>query len=151
MPRRFEFVSAYKNAGLPKPARKTKFSAGYDLCAAENILIPPGETVLIPTGVRAFMNEDECLLIQLRSSVGLRRGLIQPNAPAVIDADYVNVRSDDQFNEGHIHVAVWNRTDKYVRIKKGERIAQGVFVKYLTTDDDEADGERAGGFGSTGV
>lgn len=97
MPRRFEFVSAYKNAELPKPARKTKFSAGYDLCAAENILIPPGETVLIPTGVRAFMNEDECLLIQLRSSVGLRRGLIQPNAPAVIDADYVNVRSDDQF------------------------------------------------------
>lgn len=151
MARCFEFVTAYKNSGIPKPERKTKFSAGYDLCAAEDVRIPPGETVLIPTGVRAFMEDDDCLLIQLRSSIGLKRGLIQPNAPAVIDADYVNVRTNDQFDEGHIHLAVWNRTDRDVTIKKGERIAQGVFVKYHITDDDTADGVRKGGFGSTGV
>lgn len=149
--RRFEFVTAYQDAGLPKPARKTRLSAGYDLCAAEDVVIQPDATALIPTGVRAFMEPDDCLLIQLRSSVGLKRGLVQPNAPAVIDADFVEARTNDQFNEGHIHIAVWNRTDEPVTIKKGERIAQAVFVKYQATDDDTAGGQRHGGFGSTGI
>lgn len=145
--RRFEVVSAYQDRNIQLPTRKTRASAGYDICAAETVTVEPGKVALIPTGLKAKFPEDEVLLLSLRSSVGIKRGLLMPNAPAVIDADYYN----NPDNEGHIHIAVLNYTDKPVTINAGERIAQGIFVEYWTVDNDKVDAVRTGGFGSTGV
>lgn len=148
MPRRFEHVKGYEH--LPLPTRKTALSAGYDIVAAEDVVIPPGETVLVPTGVKAYMNADEVLIVALRSSLAVKRGLSLANGIGVIDADY----ADNAENDGHIFVALYNRSDAFdgdfAHIAAGERIAQGVFVRYGVTDDDSADGRRTGGFGSTG-
>lgn len=143
--RKFAICEGYENkATLPK--RGTKYSAGYDIYTAnENpIEIGAGETIAILTGIKAYMNDDEVLLIYIRSSVGIKRGLVLANDVAVIDSDYV-----DCPNGGHIILAIRNTTDKTVVIQPKERLAQGIFMKYLTTDDDDASGERKGGIGST--
>jgi len=144
--RGFEIVSFFKDEGINLPQRKTRASAGYDLEAAEDVVLQPGEVKLIPTGVKAFMEEDEVLLIYLRSSLAVKRGLLLANGVGVVDADYY----DNPENEGHIMVPLYNPQKQPVIIKKGERIAQGIFTKYLKTDDDQAAAARTGGFGSTG-
>lgn len=144
--RKFEICEGYENiATLPK--RGTKYSAGYDICTANKnpIEIGAGETVTIPTGIKAYMNNDEVLLIHVRSSVGIKRGLVLANVTPVIDSDYV----DNEFNEGNIILAIRNTTNETVVIQPKERLAQGIFMKYLITDDDNASGERKGGIGST--
>jgi dUTP pyrophosphatase len=143
--RRFEPIAAYAGR-VAIPQRKTARSAGYDLAAAEAVDVPPGGVALVPTGLKAYMNPDEVLLIFIRSSAAIRRGLSLANGVGVIDADY----ADNPENEGHILVAVRNGGSEPVRIEAGERIAQGIFVRYLTTVDDSPGGFRAGGFGSTG-
>lgn len=143
--RKFEICEGYENkATLPK--RSTKYSAGYDFYTANNspIEIGAGETVTIPTGIKAYMNSDEVLLIHVRSSVGIKRGLVLTNATGVIDSDYVN-----SANGGNIIIALYNNSGYTQTIQPKERIAQGIFMKYLTTDDDNASGERKGGIGST--
>ena len=143
--RKFEICKGYENkATLPK--RGTKYSAGYDFYTANDspIEIGAGETVTIPTGIKAYMNNDEVLLIHVRSSVGIKRGLILANITPVIDSDYVNSP-----NEGNIILAIRNTTNETAIIQPKERLAQGIFMKYLTTDDDDASGERKGGIGST--
>lgn len=146
--RGFEIVSAWRGLGIKLPARKTARSAGYDIEAGIDVVLAPGQTALVPTGVKAYMLPDEVLYIYIRSSIAVKKGLALSNAVGVIDADYYN----NADNEGHIYIALTNYGERAVTLAKGERIAQGIFQKYLTVDGDAAgDGaERAGGFGSTG-
>ncbi|HHX51852.1 MAG TPA: dUTP diphosphatase [Clostridia bacterium] len=145
MGRRFAVVTAYEHRDINLPRRKTRWSAGYDLESAINTRVGPGETVLVPTGLKAYMEQDEVLQVYIRSSLSIKSGLRLANGTGIIDADYV----DNPENEGHIQLAIWNSSQQEVTIKKGQAVAQGIFLKYLVTNDDEAGGWRTGGFGST--
>ena len=101
---------------------------------------------VVPTGLKAYMELNEYLSIFIRSSLAFKKGLMLANSTGIIDCDYYN----NPDNEGHIMIAYYNTKDVSYTIKKGERIAQGIFMKYLTTDDDDASGIRMGGIGSTG-
>ena len=146
--RGFEVVSEYKDKGINLPERKTKNSAGYDIEAAEDVVIPVykkgTKPVLVPTGLKVFMKSDECLLLLNRSS-GPKKGFILANSVGLIDSDYYN----NPDNEGHIYFAFYNSLDEDVVVKKGDVIGQAMFTKFYVTDDDDAEGERIGGFGST--
>ena len=147
--RGFEVVKEYVNKGINLPVRKTKHSAAYDIEAAEEVVLPSFQKgmkpTLIPTGLKAYMQSDEVLLIVPRSSGPKKQGISFPHNVGVIDSDYYN----NPDNEGHIFVQCINLKDEDVVIKKGEAVAQAIFQKYLTVDDDNAEGERTGGFGST--
>lgn len=144
--RGFEVVSSWKTEGIRIPVRKTASSAGYDIESGRNMDILPGKVTLIPTGLKAYMGEDEYLAIYIRSSMAIKHGLILINSTGIIDADYYN----NEDNEGHIMVAVYNTTSQPFHISKGDRVAQGIFTRYLKADGDEAKGLRTGGVGSTG-
>lgn len=144
MRRGFEKVSGYEYVNLPK--RKTKQSAGYDIESAVNVVINPGETKLIPTGIKAYMDENEWLGIYIRSSIAVKHGIVLANNVAVIDSDYYN----NPDNEGHIMLPVRNVSKAVYNIRKGDRIAQGIFHQYYRVDGDKTDGSRIGGIGSTG-
>ena len=115
------------------PSRETYFAAGYDFYSLFDFVIKPGEIKKIPTGIKAIYEDDEVLLIVLRSSQGFTYNIRLINQVGVIDKDYYNNRK----NEGHIWIGLKNEGDKDYVVKKGEGIAQGIFTKYLTTDDDE--------------
>ena len=123
------------------PRRATKYSAGYDFYAAVSAEIKPGEKYVIPTNTAVEMDEDDVLLIFPRSSYSIKFGLELVNSVGVIDADY----------KDQIFICYRNTGDEPFFVKRGDRIAQGVFVKFFKTDDDSASGERHGGVGSTGV
>ena len=147
--RGFEIAKGYENKDINIPVRKTKYSAGYDIEAAEDIVIPSfkkGENpTLVKTGLKAYMLDDEVLLLYNRSSNPKKKGLILANSVGVIDKDYYG----NVDNDGHIMFAFYNIKDEDVTIKKGDAIGQGVFTKYFVTDNDNAEGKRIGGFGST--
>ena len=147
--RGFEIAKGFEDKGINLPQRKTKFSAGYDVEAAEDIVIPSFKKgmapTLIPTGVKAYMEDDEVLYLYNRSSNPKKKGLILANSVGVVDKDYYG----NPDNDGHIMFAFFNIKEEDITIKKGEAIGQAVFAKYLISDDDEAAGERVGGFGST--
>lgn len=143
--RRFEVVSRCKDMNVELPKRKTKKSAGYDFFAIENFTLYPNKLCVVPTGVKAYMEDDEVLYLHIRSSVAFKRGVRMLNSIGVIDADFV----DNPDNEGEISLGLLSHNDDIVHIQKGERIAQGVFHKFLITDDDNAEGQRVGGIGST--
>ena len=147
--RGFEIAKGFEDKGINIPVRKTKYSAGYDIEAAEDIVIPSFKKgtnpILIKTGLKAYMQDDEMLLLYNRSSNPKKKGLILANSVGVVDKDYYG----NQDNDGHIMFAFYNIKDEDVEIKKGEAIGQAIFQKYLVTDNDEAEGERVGGFGST--
>jgi dUTP pyrophosphatase len=145
--RRFEVISTWQGRGIELPQRKTSASAGYDLEAGERVVLEPGKVTLVPTGLKAYMNQDEVLQLFIRSSLAIKSNLTLANSTAIIDADYV----DNPANEGHLLLPLLNRGCEPVIIEKGQRIAQGIFLKYLCTDDDHAEGKRHGGFGSTGI
>ena len=138
MRRGFEKVSGYEYVNLPK--RKTKQSAGYDIESAVNVVITPGETKLIPTGLKVYMDENEWLGIYIRSSLAIKYGLILANSVAVIDSDYYN----NPDNEGHIMLPIRNVSGMPYTVKKGDRIAQGIFHRYYKVDNDSADGDKIG-------
>ena len=144
--RGFEVVSTHEDSGINLPHRKTARSAGYDIEAAENVTVPANGLAVVPTGVKAFMMDDEYLGIHIRSGLSFKNNLSLVNDEGVIDADYYN----NPDNEGHIQIGIVNHSSQPVEIKKSERIAQGIFKKYLHIDDDNAEGEREGGMGSTG-
>lgn len=144
MRRGFEKVSRYEYVNLPQ--RKTKQSAGYDIESAIDDVITPGETKLIPTGIKAYMDENEWLGIYIRSSIAVKYGIILANSVAVIDSDYYN----NPDNEGHLMLPIRNVSRMPYTVKKGDRIAQGIFHQYYKIDDDSADDDRIGGIGSTG-
>jgi len=145
--RGFEIVKGYEDKDIHIPFRKTAHSAGYDIEAAEDIIVPCKSSVptLIPTGIKAYMEEDEVLYLYNRSSNPKKKGLVLANSVGVIDSDYYG----NEDNDGHIMFAFYNVKDEDVLIKKGEAIGQGVFAKYLVVDGDQAKGMRKGGFGST--
>ena len=129
------------------PTRKTKGSAGYDFYAPREIIIPPKTgTPIIGTGVKVYMPQDEVLLLHIRSSVGLFKSVTLSNCTGIIDSDYV----DNPDNEGEIGFALYNNSDHVAHFRRGERIMQGIFVKYQTVDNDETTDERKGGTGSSG-
>ena len=140
---KFEKLSVCPNAVLPY--RSTENSAGYDFECYADILIPPYQIMLIPTGIKCQIDEGYYLQLALRSSTPMKKHLMLANGIGIIDSDYYN----NPDNEGHIMFQVINFTNKEVFIPAGERIGQGVFLKYYTTDDDNASGKRVGGFGST--
>ena len=134
----------YDSIELPK--RSTKKSAGYDIRSMENGILAPGEVRVFKTGLKVSMNDDEVLYIYSRSSFGSKYRVTMGNSVGVIDADYYNNPS----NEGHFSICLINHGDTDFEVKIGDRIAQGVFMKYLTVDDEEEiKNERIGGFGST--
>ena len=147
--RGFEVAKGFENQGINLPIRKTKCSAGYDVEAAEDTVIPsfkPGmKPTLVKTGIKAYFPEDEYLMLANKSSNPGKRGLVMANSIGVIDADYYGNES----NDGHIMYAYYNFFDHDVEIKKGDSIGQAIFQKYLIVDNDNAEGERVGGFGST--
>ncbi len=142
--RGFEIVTGFEDDAV-LPVRGTAKSAGYDFATVEEVTIKPGETVLVKTGIKAYMFDDEVLKLYVRSSLGFKKKLMLANAVGIIDADYYN-NSD---NEGHIMVALHNYGKEYQVLVKGERVAQGIFTKYLVADNDTSKTVRAGGFGST--
>lgn len=146
--RGFEWVAAYKQAGLNLPSRKTSASAGYDIAAAEDVILRAGTVTMVPTGLKAYMASDEFLTICIRSGLSVKNSLSLINSQGIIDSDYYN----NAENEGHILIAVFNHGNTDFSVTKGTRIAQGIFLNYLTTDydDDNALAVRSGGFGSTG-
>lgn len=174
--RGFEVVTKYKDKGINLPRRQTIASAGYDIEAAKDIVIPSIwrlnfvrifrlirnghelyekdyelaesilKPILVPTGLKVYMPEDEVLILANRSSNTFKKNLSLPNGIGVIDADYYN----NPNNEGELFVQVLNYGVRPLHIKKGDRIAQGIFIKYLKTDDDNPiTRPRVSGFGST--
>ena len=146
--RGFEIVEEYTDTGINLPVRKTKFSAGYDVEAAEDVVIPAykfgTKPTLIPTGLKAYCAEDEYYMLVNRSS-GPKKGFVMANSIGIVDSDYYNNES----NEGHFYFQYFNFSDKDLEVKKGDVIGQVIFQRYLTVDGDKAEGVRAGGFGST--
>lgn len=176
MKRGFQVVSAKADQGINLPQRQTKGAAGYDFEASEDFTIPSIwklgflkalwklhkrhalsahrlevadkslKPFLVPTGIKAYMQPGEVLMLFNRSSGPLKRRLVLPNGVGIIDADYYN----NPNNEGEIFVQLINYGLTDYHVKKGERIAQGIFVPYLTADDESTpQSVREGGFGST--
>ena len=147
--RGFEVAKGWEDKEIHLPIRKTKYSAGYDVEAAEDCVVPafkPGMApTLIKTGIKAYMPDGEYLMICNRSSNPKKKGLILANSVGIIDKDYYG----NPDNDGHIMYAFFNVKDVDIEIKKGDAIGQAIFQKYYITDDDTAEGERLGGFGST--
>ena len=141
-----ELLEIYDNIQLPK--RATKGSAGYDFKSPLDFTLAPGSSIKIPTGIRCKIKDGWVLKCYPRSGLGFKYRIRLFNTVAVVDSDYFY--SD---NEGHIFIKLANETNdgKLVKIKQGEGFAQGVFVEYgITVDDDEDEKEiRNGGFGST--
>lgn len=147
--RGFEIAKGWEDKNINLPIRKTARSAAYDIEAAEDIVLPSFnkgmKPILIPTGLKSYMGSDEVLIIVPRSSSPKKQGISFPHSIGVIDSDYY----ENPDNDGHIFVQVINLKDEDVLIKKGDTVAQAMFQKYLTIDNDNATGERLGGFGST--
>ncbi|MDN6639332.1 MAG: dUTP diphosphatase [Tetragenococcus sp.] len=162
--RGFEIVTDYIKKDVHLPQRATHHSAGYDFEAAAEIVIPSIwkqlltrkiddkantekkiKPVLVPTGIKAYMVEDEFLQLANRSSNPLKRFLLVANGVGVIDSDYYN----NTDNEGHIMFQFINIGLQDVVIKKGERIGQGIFLPFLKADQDQTTHDRTGGLGSS--
>lgn len=176
MLRGFQVVSKKADQNINLPKRQTRQAAGYDFESSEDFVLPSIwklkfvkiikgllykielsdddyldannalKPVLVPTGIKAYMPESEFLMLVNRSSGPLKRRLILPNGVGIVDADYF----DNEGNEGEIFFQLINYGVKDLVIKKGERIGQGIFMPFLTADDEEQPlSDRTGGFGST--
>lgn len=131
--------------GIKLPKRATVQSAGYDFFSPMSFVLEPNDSIKIPTGIRCEMYDGWTMLLFIRSSLGFKYGLSMPTSVSVIDSDYF-----DADNEGHIMVKLQNNGTKSVRINKGDRIVQGVFVPYGIALDDDTTTTRNGGVGSSG-
>ncbi|MBP3464056.1 MAG: dUTP diphosphatase [Clostridia bacterium] len=147
--RGFEIAKGFENMNINLPERKTKYSAGYDVEAAEDCVVPAykfgQKPTLIKTGIKAYMPENEYLMLTNRSSNPGKRGLVMANGIGIIDSDYYG----NPDNDGAFMYSFFNFFEKDLEIKKGDIIGQAIFQKYYIADDDNAEGERVGGFGST--
>lgn len=121
----------YERYELPK--RDSKRTAAYDIYLLEELTIAPGETKKIPTGLKSYFEDDEVLLLIVRSSMGFKYNIRLCNQVGIIDADYY----DNPSNEGHMWIRIQNESDETIVLPAGEAIVQGLFLKYLTTDDDQ--------------
>lgn len=146
MKRGFEIVTEDKRkttGEIRLPTRATAHSAGYDFYSTVDIMLSPGKPTIVWTDVKAFMQDDEVLQLHVRSSMG-KVPVVLANGTGIIDSDYYG----NPDNDGNIGIMLLNLSNHLHEIKKGDRIAQGVFIRFLTADD-EVDTERGGGFGST--
>ena len=147
--RGFEIAKGFENKDINLPERKTKYSAGYDIEAAEDVVIPSFrkgmKPTLVKTGIKAYMGDNEYLMLANRSSNPKKKGLILANSVGIIDKDYYG----NEDNDGHIMFAFYNIKEEDIEIKKGEAIGQAIFMPFLVADNDNAQGVRTGGFGST--
>lgn len=134
----------YNDIKLPK--RATTGSAGYDFFSPFDFELAPNKTIKIPTGIRVLLDKDKFLAIYPRSGLGFKHRMQLDNTVGIVDSDYFG--SD---NEGHIFIKITNdgREGKTIHINKGEAFAQGIIAQYFVTIDDETNGIRNGGFGST--
>lgn len=146
--RKFEKVQNIESVKLPE--RSTRNSAGYDFTNPKRVEIPPyklgDNPTMVRTGVKVQMPENEFLMLVNRSSNPKKKKLVIPNSIGIIDADYYN----NADNEGECYFSFYNVSNETVVIEAGEKLGQGIFIKYGITEDDNATGERVGGFGSTG-
>ena len=134
----------YESYNIPK--RSTKESAGYDFESLMDFTLKSGEIMKIPTGIKVDMNSGEVLLIMVRSSMGFKYNVRLCNQVGVIDKDYYN----NPDNEGHMWIRLENQGDKDYVVKKGDKICQGIFMNFLTTEMEEnVENVRTSGFGST--
>lgn len=134
----------YNDIQLPR--RSTSKSAGYDLYSPIRYLLLPGEKIKIPSGLKVQMDDDDVMLIVIRSSLGIKKDIVIPNQVSVIDADYYN----NEENEGHFWICLKNNSNQVFRIDVGDRISQAIFLKYeVTVDDEPVSNVRKGGIGST--
>ncbi len=134
----------YESIELPR--RATRGSAGYDFYSPFSFSMEPGTTMKVPTGIRCEMQEDWVLKLYPRSGLGFKYRLQLNNTVGIIDSDYFY--SD---NEGHIMAKITNdsKEGKTVELTSGTGFMQGIFLEYGITEDDDAQGVRNGGFGST--
>jgi dUTP pyrophosphatase len=139
-----EGAQVYEDIILPR--RATKGSAGYDFHAPRDFELKCGETIKIPTGIRVRIEDGWVLMLYPRSGLGFKYRLQLDNTVGVIDADYYGAA-----NEGHIFIKLTNNGTggRVLSVKKGEAFAQGIFTPFGITEDDESEGVRVGGFGST--
>ena len=129
------------------PIRSTKHSAGYDFKSPIEFELQPGEIIKVPTGIKAQMGEDEYLMLLVRSSMGFKYNVRMCNQVGVFESDYYN----NLDNEGHAWLKLQNHGSEDYVVKKGDKICQGVFTKFLTVDNEEnIDNVRTSGIGSTG-
>ena len=147
--RKFEVVRddaiRYGQKDVIMPKRATINSAGYDICSPTDIVIPAGEIVTVWTNIKACCNDNEFILLCVRSSMG-RKDICLANDIGVIDGDYYS----NPDNDGNIGVALKNRGSKDFVIHKNDKIAQILFMPYLKVDNEETvTGVRGGGYGST--
>ena len=127
------------------PKRSTEKSAGYDFESLIDFTLRPGENIKIPLGFKVYMEADEVFLLLVRSSMGFKYNVRMCNQVGVIDSDYV----DNSENEGHMWIKLYNEGEEDFIVKKGDKIAQGIFIKYLKIDNDSTVSKRNGGIGST--
>lgn len=176
MARGFEKVGRFKNLDIKLPERSTKYSAGYDFYAPENVIIPSSlkefhkngrfaydnnldgtkelseefnctvKPFVLRTGVKAYMENDEFLALYIRSSSPSKLGFVMANSVAVIDKDYYG----NPNNDGEIGFLIYNLSPTNTYISKGDKIGQGIFQKYYLADNDRSENTRMGGYGSTG-
>ena len=134
----------YDNYKLP--VRDSKLTAGYDIYLLQDLELKPNEIIKLPTGIKAYFQDDEVLLIVVRSSTGFKYNIRLVNQVGVIDSDYHNNKN----NEGHIFVKLKNEGESTVYLNKNDRYVQGIFQKYYTVDEEEIiNNKRVGGIGST--
>ena len=149
--REFEYVKRINCEDFDLPKRSTAKSAGYDFINPEDIIIPAyklgDKPILVKTGVKVQMPDDEFLMLVNRSSNPKKKNLVIPNSLGIIDADYYG----NEDNDGEIMFAFYNLSNEDILIKAGEKLGQGIFMKYGIVDGDNAEGNRTGGFGSTGI
>lgn len=145
--RGFEVAKGFDEQLIALPTRKTTYSAGYDISALGDYIIKPMQMVKVSTGLKAYMLPDEFLGVHIRSSIAIKHSIMLANAQGIIDSDYYQ----NPDNDGHIIIALLNMGEQDFIIKNGERIAQGIFYKYLTIDNEISPSEkRVAGVGSTG-
>ena len=125
-------IELYNEYSLPQ--RDSVYTAGYDIYLLEDLTIKPGERKKVPTGIKSYFDKEEVLLLVVRSSIGFKYNIRLCNQVGIIDADYYNNKD----NEGHIWLMIQNEGEEEYRFKKGEAIAQGLFMKYLTTKSDKS-------------
>ena len=129
------------------PTKVDNGSAGYDFYLCEEVTIKPKETIVVPTNIKAQMPEDMVLLLYIRSSIGIKRKIALACGTGVIDSSYY----ENPNNDGNIQITLYNYGEETQTLKSGERVMQGVFVKYYnTTDYKPSKGKRQGGIGSSG-
>lgn len=146
--RHFEVVKDKhrKNGGEIKlPTRATVDSVAYDFYSPISVDIEPMHSQMIWTDIKAIFESDEALLINVRSSMG-KQPIMIANSQGWVESSYYN----NENNDGNIGIRLFNLGETVYTVHTGDRIAQGMFVKYLTTENDEVTTPRVGGFGSTG-